>query len=37
MAETKVVESLYRAIRKIIDEGRRVVSVAANTVLVQQN
>ena len=30
-------ESLYRSIRKIIEQGRKAVSIAANAVLVRQN
>ena len=31
------VDGLYRSARKVIEEGRKVVSVAANAVLVRQN
>ena len=31
------VDGLYRSVRKVIEEGRKVVSVAANAVLVRQN
>ena len=31
------VDGLYRSVRKVIEEGRKVVSIAANAVLVQQN
>ena len=31
------VDGLYRSVRKVIEEGRKVVSIAANTVLVRQN
>lgn len=32
-----IVDGLYRAIRKIIEQGRKTVSVTANAVLVRQN
>ena len=32
-----VVDGLYRSVRKVIEQGRQVVSIAANTVLVRQN
>ena len=31
------VDGLYRSVRKVIEEGRKVVSIAANAVLVRQN
>ena len=31
------VDGLYRSVRKVIEEGRKVVSIAANVVLVRQN
>ena len=31
------VDGLYRSVRKVIEEGRKVVSVAANAVFVRQN
>ena len=31
------VDGLYRSVRKVIEQGRKVVSIAANAVLVQQN
>ncbi len=31
------VDGLYLSVRKVIEEGRKVLSVAANTVLVRQN
>ena len=32
-----VVDGLYQSVRKIIEQGRKAVSVAANAVLVRQN
>ena len=31
------VDGLYQSVRKVIEEGRKVVSIAANAVLVLQN
>ena len=31
------VDGLYRSVRMVIEEGRKVVSIAANAVLVRQN
>lgn len=31
------IDGLYRSVRKVIEEGRKVVSIAANAVLVRQN
>ena len=30
-------EALYRSVRKVIEQGRKAVSIAANAVLVRQN
>ena len=30
------VDGLYRSVRKVIEEGRKVVSIAANAVLVRR-
>ena len=30
-------EALYRSVRKVIEQGRKTVSIAANAVLVRQN
>lgn len=35
--EDVAVDGLYRSVRKVIEQGRQVVSIAANTVLVRQN
>lgn len=36
-AKVMSVDGLYRSIRKIIEQGRKSISIAANTVLVRQN
>lgn len=35
--DVTVVDGLYLSVRKVIEQGRKVVSIAANAVLVRQN